>query len=225
MGSLLGGDASPIGWSVQYLEAPFDIVLAEIVKARAEWGHAIEVGQRRPFPEVLNSLVPFEAPWTREVVVSCGEWTAYMNNGINGGDPTAIGGALMHRLGVRLVVADNSPKYGPGHQATQLWVLGPDGEPPLMYRRTIAAYATDGRWAWDQWGTPFEFEDLDRYNARRIRDRLDRALLINYLNHFGIRADDDGFYGGGILIQQRVSYATRTQSLEEAKAAIGPPRG
>lgn len=220
VGSLLGGDASPIGWSVQYLQAPRDVVLAEILKARAEWGDVIEVATARPFPGVLHDLLPFEAPWTRELVICCGRWTAYLNNGVNGGDATAIGGALMKRLGVRLVVADNSPKYGPGHQATQLWVLGPDGEPPLMYRRAIAAHATDGRWTWDEWGVPFDFEHTERYGARRIGERFDRGLLVEYLEQLGIDADDDSFYGDGILIQQRVPYPTRTESLEQAKAAI-----
>jgi hypothetical protein len=86
VGSLLGGHASPIGWTVQYLEAPRDVVVAEIVRARAEWGHVIEVASPRPFPEVLHDLLPFEAPWTRELVVSCGRWTAYLNNGVNGGE-------------------------------------------------------------------------------------------------------------------------------------------
>jgi hypothetical protein len=220
VGSLLGGHASPIGWTVQYLEAPRDVVVAEIVRARAEWGHVIEVASPRPFPEVLHDLLPFEAPWTRELVVSCGRWTAYLNNGVDGGDATAIGGALMKRLGIRLVVADNSPKYGPGHQATQLWVLGPDGEAPLMYRRTIAAHATDGRWTWGQSGVPFGFEHTERYGARRIRERFDRTVLVEYLEQFGISADDDTFYGDGILVQQRVTYATRTESLEQAKARI-----
>jgi hypothetical protein len=220
VGSLLGGQASPIGWAVQYLKAPRDVVVAEIVKARAEWGHVIEVALPRPFPELLHDLLPFEAPWTRELAVSCGLWTAYLNNFVNGGDATAIGAALMMRLGIRLVVAGNSPEYGPGHQATQLWVLGPDGDPPLMYRRTIAAQATDGRWAWDQSGVPFDFEHMERYSARRIRDRFDRPLLVEYLEQFGIKADDDTCYGDGVLVQQRVTYATRTQSLEEAKAAI-----
>lgn len=220
MGSLLGGDASPIGWSVQFLEASCESVVDEIRKVRAEWGHVIDVASPRPFPDVLPDLLPFEAPWTRELVVACGRWSAYLNNFVNGGDPTAIGGALMKRLGVRLLVADNSPMYGPGHAATQLWVLGPDREPPLMYRRTIAAHATDGRWTWDDSGAPFEFERTERYRARRIRERFDRSLLLEYLQQFGIHADDDTAYGDGVLIQQRVNYPTRTESLEQAKAAI-----
>jgi hypothetical protein len=89
-----------------------------------------------------------------------------------------------------------------------------------MYKRTIAAHATDGRWTWDQSGVPFDFEHTERYSARRIRDRFDRTLLLEYLERFGISADEDTFYGDGILVRQQVTYETRTESLEEAKAAI-----
>jgi len=49
-----------------------------------------------------------------------------------------------------------------------------------MYRRTIAAHATDGRWAWGQSGVPFGFEHTERYGARSIRERFDRTLLVEY---------------------------------------------
>jgi len=47
-----------------------------------------------------------------------------------------------------------------------------------------------------------------------------RTLVVEYLEQCGISADDDTFYGDGILVQQRVTYATRTESLEQAKARI-----
>jgi hypothetical protein len=72
----------------------------------------------------------------------------------------------------------HAPLHGPGHAATQLWVLGPEGEAPLMYERTLAAYARDGRWSWDVSGTAQPFEQPSRYTVRRIRDRFDRPLLI-----------------------------------------------
>ena len=86
-----------------------------------------------------------------------------------------------------------------------------------MYERTLSAVATDGRWQWIASGSPMEFEDVSRYDARRIRDRLDRPLLISYLQALGIPADDDKAYGPGTLIEQHVNWRTRTQTLEEAR--------
>ncbi len=76
MGQLLGGSSSPIGWSVQYLQAALADVLGEIRRIRRD--RSIDVRGPRPYPGVLYDLLPFEAPWTRELVLPCGEWTAYL---------------------------------------------------------------------------------------------------------------------------------------------------
>ena len=220
MTRLLGGSAGPLGWSVQYLEAPFDTVLDAIKRFRRGLGHRIRVAQPRPYPDVLTELLPFEAPWTRELVLPCGSWTAYLNNFVNGGDPSAIGPALRDVLGGRHITAmhSNQPRTGPAHGGTQLWEQGPDG-----WGRTIGAVATDGRWQWDAAGTPFPFEDLDRYTARRIRDRFDRPLLLRYLAELGIPATDDA-YGPGVLVAQRVWGRRRTVSLEEMRRVLDVDR-
>lgn len=218
MGQLLGGPASPIGWSVQYIQAPLESVLTAIRSFRK--GTDINVAEPRPYPGVLADLLPFEAPWTRELVLPCGDWTAYLNNFVNGGDLTAIGDTIARGLGVRCVIAQHAPRYGPGHAATQLWVFGPDGAPPLMYERTLSAVAVDGRWKWYESGAPLAFEDVSRYSARRIRDRLDRNLLIQYLDAFGIPADDDSAYGAGVVIRKDVAWPRRTVTLEEARAEL-----
>jgi hypothetical protein len=203
---------------VQYLDIPVDRLVDAVRDMRSENGGKIELTPVRPYPEVLYDLPPFEAPWTRELLMPCGDrWTAYLNNFVNGGDPTAIGLAMARKLNVRCVVAQHAPRYGPGHQATQLWVQGPEGEPPLMAERTLSAHATDGRWEWHASGRPYDFEDLSRYKARRVRDRLDRPLLMRYLIALGIPADDDDAYGPGVIIQQLVPWRRRTETLEEAR--------
>jgi hypothetical protein len=214
MARLLGGSASPIGWFVQYIQASLEAVLDAVRDVRSEV--ELRVAPPRAYPEVLEDLVPFEAPWTRELVMPCGNWTAYLNNFVNGGDATAIGPAVARELDVRCVMAEHAPRYGPGHEGTQLWVMGPQGEPPLMYERSLSAVATDGRWEWHEFGRPFPFEDLSRYTAHRIRDRLDRDSLIRYLQELGIPADDDDAYGHGVLVQQLVPWPRRTVSLAEA---------
>ncbi len=128
---------------------------------------------------------------------------------------------LSTRLGVDCVVAMHVPVHGPGHAATQLWLLGPDGEPPLMYKRTVAAHAKDGRWSWHASGTPQPFEQLDRYRARSIEDRLDRPLLVEYLSALRIRADDTDFYGEGVALRQQVAYPVRCEPLPELRRRFG----
>lgn len=68
MGQFLGGDESPIGWAVQYLQAPAQDVLAAICLLRR--GAKLEVGEPRLYPESLHTLLPFQAPWTRKLVTA-----------------------------------------------------------------------------------------------------------------------------------------------------------
>lgn len=221
MTQLLGGDASPIGWSVQYLELGAPDLSEELRAWRVALGQTVRVSKPIAYPEVLQHLPPFEAPWTRELVMSCGDrWSAYLNNGVNGGDPSAAGPALALQLGTRCVTAVNTLRYGPGHQATQLWVQGPNGEPPLMYERTLSAHAEDGRWTWHESGQPFDFEETTRYAAGRVRDRLDRPRLLRYLTALGIPADDDASYGPGVIIEQVVEWPRRQQTLDEARRLL-----
>lgn len=67
-----------------------------------------------------------------------------------------------------------------------LEVCTPDAEPPLYYRRVVAARSNDGRWSFDNDGEPFPFEELDRYSARRIRDRFTPEMLERYLLALGV---------------------------------------
>lgn len=80
MSQLLGGTASPIGWAVQYLDAPLAAVEAAVRDVRG--GARLKVREGLPYPESLAALTPFEAPWTRELLMPCGRWTAYLNNGL-----------------------------------------------------------------------------------------------------------------------------------------------
>lgn len=210
--SLLGGTANPLGAVVQYLRAPVDPILELLTERFRPDPRGAELSVE------LASLLPFESPWSRVLVAPCGEWTALVNNGLYGGDGTAPGPALSQSLEVACVVACHVPRYGPGHEQTQLEVLGPSGDPPLMYLRSISATATDGRWEWYESGTPFEFEDRERYAAGRKRDRFDRALLLDYLAALGIPAGDDRAYGRATLLEERTVHDRRSVTLAEARA-------
>jgi hypothetical protein len=210
---LFGGGACPLGLSVQFVEAPEPDVVAGLP------GPVVSTSTGAGLPSALEALLPFEAPWTRMLTATLGPWTAVVNNFVDGGDSTAPGPAIARDLGVRCVVAEHVPRYGPGHAATQLEVLGPDGEPPLMYVRSLSASATDGRWAWYASGSPLPFEQTERYSARRKRDRLDRELLLAYLAALGIPVEDDS-YGEATLHQQQVSWDRREVTLAEARAVF-----
>lgn len=81
-------------------------------------GHTHHGLPAKRYPDVLFDLPPFDAPWTRELLFECGDWTAYLSNFVNGGDGSAIGPAVARRMNIRCVVAEHTPRYGPGHAST-----------------------------------------------------------------------------------------------------------
>lgn len=214
---MFGGDACPLGLSVQFLEASEADVLAALPGSLAD---VVSSRTGRSFPAALDSLLPFQAPWTRMVTATVGNWTALVNNGIHGGDGTAPGPAIMATLGVRCVVATHTPPYGPGHAQTQLELMGPGGQPPLMDIRTVSATATDGRWEWFESGVPLPFEETENYAKRRKRDRLDRPMLLRYVEALGIPIEDDA-YGEATLHQVRATWTSREVSIEEERSTFG----
>lgn len=215
---MLGGDACPLGLTLQWVRAPeraaVDALPGALRRVRSR-------RTRRAFPQALETLLPFQAPWSRMLTGQAGPWTVIANNAVGGGDGTAPGPAVARALGVRGVVATHAPPYGPGHAQTQLEVTGPGGSGPLQTIRTLSATATDGRWAWYTDGDPLPFEDVERYAARRIRDRFDRAMLLGHLEALGVPTDDDA-YGPATLHQVRSPWARRAreQTLAEARAAL-----
>jgi hypothetical protein len=219
---LLGGTLAPLGLTVSFLRARFDTVRSALLTWRRDELHqTVEETGPIGFPECTKSLDPLEAPWTVEVLVDSGEWTTYLNNGIDGGDPTASAPYLATRLACDCVVSMHAPPYASGHAATQLWLIGPGGKPPLMHRRTISAYAEDGRWSWETSGEPQPWERVERYAARQVRDRFDRQLLVEYLAAIGIRVDDASFYRDGFCLREIVSYARRQETVAQVRARFG----
>ena len=89
-----------------------------------------------------------------------------------------------------------------------------------MYIRSLSASATDGRWEWFESGTPFRFEETERYQEQRIRDRFDREMLLRYLSNLGVPVEDRG-YGAATLHQVQVDWGSREVTLTEAKAEFG----
>ena len=88
---LLGGDLAPIGITTSFLRRPMHEVRdALLTWRRHELRQTVEETAAARLPGCAAVLDPLEAPWTVELILDCGEWTASINNGIGGGDPTAV---------------------------------------------------------------------------------------------------------------------------------------
>jgi hypothetical protein len=183
-------------------------------------GRPCTAGPPGPYPECLGALEPLESAWTKHLLIDAEKWTMHLGNSLLGGDPSAPGPALSRDLDCRVVIAGHSQRHGPGHEGTALWVFGPEGKPPLQYVRTVQVDCADGRWSWHESGEPLGFEKVDRYSARRKRDRFDRELLIEYLAAFGICPDDATTFGDARLISGEPTTG-RSISVAQLRKELG----
>jgi hypothetical protein len=93
-------------------------------------------------------------------------------------------GAVPHTL------RNDKGRYG----IVALEVYGPRQTDWLNYLRTIYAMNDGGRWVFGQSGEPFPFEKLERYQARKVRDRFTFDMLEEYLHHLGLSPFREDFY-------------------------------
>jgi hypothetical protein len=82
-------------------------------------------------------------------------------------------------------------------------LFAPEPRAWLNYERSVGVI-NDGRWTFVSEGTVQPFESIERYAAKRVRDRFDAELLEKYSAALGIRLLDPTFYGPeGIVVVRR----------------------
>lgn len=204
---VFGGELWPVGNGVAFVELPLADAVAAYREGLNPPPRFAQLGGL-PIIDLMATLLPLQMPYKRRLFVgTTSSWTAIFDNSRTGGDPYSQA-RLATAQGVRAVAATHAPETQTELPATQFHLLGPTGEPPLMYVRTIDAGRFDsGRWEFLTWGTPQPFEDTDAYGRKRIRDRFTREMLLDYLLALGIRADDPDFYSEGVLATDTANWS------------------
>lgn len=149
----------------------------------------------RPVSKAVNQIIPMLEPfvssmWTRQVVTPIvGGLAAQFDNNYRGTDPSGVS-VLSQKVGCRALrvtaVEHTLKKVGDrqwigkyGGMILQVFDAGKS-------RRTISAMNDGGRWDFYQKGEPFEFEELDAYQNRRIKDRFTFEMMRRYLGELGV---------------------------------------
>lgn len=160
----------------------------------------------------LELLLPLTSMNDRTLICKTeSNWSAYITNGINGGDVHSQPHYLASILKVRsvgiIMVADvpgGQPGsmqfvYRDGTQTKEIMTRhGPYAEMPS---RSIAAHK-ESRWEFHAHGEPLPFEDVDRYSAKKIKDRLTTEMIEQYCAALGIHIFDPSFFAGyGCMIK------------------------
>jgi hypothetical protein len=182
--------------------------------------------------QALSSLLPLTSGERRRhlFIPTRSAWTAYVADQWTGTDAVSPMRSMARRLSIRCLRVVAVPHTLRGDQgrygAVMLDVFGPEQPGKLTnYVRAVEVANDGGRWVFEQEGEPFPFEQVEKYQARRVRDRFTFEMLKDYLRHLGLAPFEEDFYlppgSRAWLIQKTGPFTTvgREYTLEEARAA------
>ncbi len=183
--------------------------------------------------QVLSSLLPLTSGERQRrylFIPTRSAWTAYVESGWTGTDAASPMSVMARRLSIRCLRVVAVPHTLRGDQgrygAVMLDVFGPEQPGKISNTVRVVEAANDGgRWVFEQSGEPFPFEQVEQYQARRVRDRFTFEMLKDYLRHLGLAPFEEDFYmppgSCAWLIQKTGPFTTvgREYTLEEARAA------
>jgi len=150
--------------------------------------------------DAVRCLTP-SVPLSRYAVVPIDSWALVLNNGPLGTDVGVLPSRTAKTLGCRALRAVCVENDDPGFPARMLALYEPDSPDPSRFVRSIVAANDGGRWVFETAGDPLEFEQIDRYTARRKADRFTSELLYEYLRKLHVPFDQEPDWGRAILVE------------------------
>jgi hypothetical protein len=231
---LLDNTLAPLTFAWGFLDAPVDAAVAAYVRWQRTILHSVKVRSvNLPLAGALRQLEPLDMASQRVLFLSTrGQWTACFDNGAKGGNPSTIVGELSQRMKIRGLACTCIPNTltrrdgaKPGTWGAVKFVLfSPEKQAFLNVERSVGV-ANDVRgWEFHSRGKVQPFEQVDRYAARRVADRLTAELLEAYCRAFGIDLFDAEFYGGpGVVTHARPWFLPKlaTVTLADARRQLG----
>ena len=213
-----------------FFETPYD----ELVDFIVQWERKRDIVNEYPTPtrkidiggtweERLNSLLPLNRS---KVMVSetQSNWCVYVNNSMHGTCLNSDPPYLCEKLGVReiaVTLVRDIPKIKPGStqflykdytRAEKVLSATGTGWCDQFPRRYIAAHH-ESRWEFVDQGDPLPFEEIEQYQARRIKDRLTPEMVERYYSHFGIDLFNPEFYSGRACVFESWVHPERRKLL------------
>lgn len=163
----------------------------------------------RPLSSNLNAafrlLNPLAAYPTRHLLLrTVSGGTAYFNNHLMMQGDYALAGEVSGELKTRAVAVVNQEEtvrktasgQWRGEWGVRRFIVYENGE--LV--RAVHCYHGDDGWEFGEEGKPLPFEDVERYKAKRKRERLTSEMVEAYLGALGLWPFEDSFY---IISKQR----------------------
>lgn len=204
--TLRGDQLAPVTSRIGFLESPLDEV-ADNLRAWRQEIHGSASRKRLSsglFDNIreLEPLVGGVRPRELVVATRSPRWTALVDCGVAGSDPTSTIGYLSRTMrvqGVTVTSIPDRPAYDGRTErfgARQLELFGPIPTAFLNYVRTISVVRDGARWRFDANGTTQHFEDVAAYSRRKVADRFTDEMLVAYSAALGLEPFADDFYPG-----------------------------
>jgi hypothetical protein len=215
----------PLTARVGLLRAPLD----KVVRSSQPWKGGRGSFYTTTRHDCLDGALTAHAPLpylveTAELAIGAGngEWTAVVNTGFPIGD---VIGYLQARarldLRCEFVGVEWAPHTGDVSANAQFTHYRPakrlfGSEPPPGDLRWVQASEQDDGWDFSESGPPRDFEEPDRYTARRKADRLPYEVLRRYLAAVGVPVDDGGWLSGPVAVAVKPPVREATSSWSSA---------
>ena len=231
---LLDNTLAPLTFNSGFLEAPLDVV----GRAYARWQRMIlhrvkAVPVDLPLADALRQLEPLDTGSQRVLFLSTqGRWTACFDNGAMGGNPSTFVGVLAERVRCRGVACGCIPATltrrdagKPGTWgAVKFTLFGAEKRDFLNIERSVSVINDVRGWEFKTIGKVQDFEQVERYEAKRVADRFTPEMLAEYCRSLGINLFDEHFYGGSGLITHSSPWflpKPGTITLAQARKQLG----
>ena len=169
---------------------------------------------------VLRKLLPFaKADTTKTLIVQTkNNWCAIIDNGWAGSNLNPLR-RISRELKVRYIRI-NAWEYNFSNQHNTNGWGGGDfiyNNQHLNHYRRVGIRHELIAWEFDQYGEPFDFEDLEIYKSNPIKKRLTPEMVDEYAKHFGIDFFNEDYYmpkgSKAYLIERRSSYYDSVELL------------
>ncbi len=234
MSTCLITELAPITYGIGFIESPLSIIEACVLPWQQSIGRNIALERvQLPLRDALSRLEPLSSSHFKELWVETNStWLACFSNGFQSG--VEVVSYLAQRCKTRSIKISCTPHTMPSRVtketrgvwgSVQFGLYGPEPRPILNGIRTIAAANDGGRWVFQTSGEVQPFEQVERYEAPRIRDRFTPEMLESYCRAMGIDVFNESFYKpSAVLLTQDISswkQSPRLMSLAERRRELG----
>jgi hypothetical protein len=233
---LLNNRFAPITFKWGFVQSPFAQLSAAFGQWQDQLGNKFGTrNERRSFraglSEGLLALEPLTTPLDRYLLIQTSStWTAIFANGLRTNDvhsPISYLPTVLECYGLEVACIPDRSDCG-DRDALQIYgsvkfaLYGPNETDWLNRIRSIAVTNDVRGWEFSAEGQVQPFEDVVKYQNRRIPDRFTCEMLESYCSALGIKLFDADFYGGQCLLDHTMRTAPPgpTMSLSEARSHL-----